>query len=233
MLNDYWKKYWNTMETDADWQTQVGRTREKRPIDATIFQQTVAWVSAQMRLSSADEVLDLCCGNGEWSLPLAQTVKRVAAVDFSAPLLAVLRERCRVARIDNVEIYPADVAVDFCGAANGSFSRIFLYFSVQYFSESQLIDIFAKARERLAPGGIFYLGDIPNRAKLWIFANRPEYVKAYFDGVKNSAPAIGNWFLPADLLKLGEYAGFAHGEIIEQPDWQINSRYRFDARFSK
>ena len=49
------------------------------------------------------QVLDMACGGGTLTVPLAKQVKMVTAVDFSDPMLAILNDRCRDNGIMNVQ----------------------------------------------------------------------------------------------------------------------------------
>lgn len=49
-------------------------------------------------------VLDMGCGGGTVAVPLAKRVRWIAACDFSANMLDVLRKRCREKRISNVDV---------------------------------------------------------------------------------------------------------------------------------
>jgi cyclopropane fatty-acyl-phospholipid synthase-like methyltransferase len=235
-MSQYWKNYWDTPIDTLDEQSQVGRTREKRPIDADTFARTVDFVAKEMRLDGDSTLLELCCGNGLFTMPLAQRIRSVTAVDFSQPLLAVLEKKIAASNIRNIEVEHKDVTCYSAGNER-NFSHVLLYFAIQHFSEAEAIRVFETAHSALAAPdgqrrkvGVFYVGDVPDRARLWQFANTPEYLRMYFDAVKDERPSIGNWFLKEDLLHLAEYAGFHCAEIVEQPQWQINSRFRFDLR---
>jgi hypothetical protein len=95
------------------------------------------------------------------------------------------------------------------------------------------VRLFEKALSWLLPGGILYIGGIPDREKLWTFANTPEYEKAYIDSLKNGMPAIGTWYEKTFLRKTADWARFSRCEIIEQPSWQSDSRFRFDIKLIK
>lgn len=227
-MSDYWKQYWNSISANLDDQSQIGRTVRKEPISKEVFQKTFDWVSNNMRVNENSNILELCCGNGVWTIPFAKQAKHVTAIDFSNPLLDVLKSKCLNENIDNVDIKLQNV-LDIKADQYRIFSHIFLYFAIQHFSEKETILLFETAYNILKNnGGIFYIGDIPDRQKLWDFANTKEYAKMYFDSVKNDAPAIGTWFIKEELKKIADYAGFSKCEIIEQPNWQINSKYRFD-----
>lgn len=47
-------------------------------------------------------VLDMGCGAGTLALPLAEEVRSITAVDFSARMLSILQEACAARSIDNV-----------------------------------------------------------------------------------------------------------------------------------
>jgi ubiquinone/menaquinone biosynthesis C-methylase UbiE len=232
-MSDYWEKYWNLVSLNIDEQSQVGRTVKKEPISNDIFEKTFDWVSSKMQINKESDILELCCGNGVWTIPFAERVKHITAVDFSKPLLDVLKNKCISKNIKNVDIKLQNVSK--INNSDYKFkSHVFLYFAIQHFSERQTISLFETAHRILKDTAgerrIFYIGDIPDREKLWDFANTKEYAKMYFDSIKNETPAIGTWFIKNDLIKLADYAGFSKCEIIEQPSWQINSSYRFDMK---
>ncbi|MDR0604777.1 MAG: class I SAM-dependent methyltransferase [Bacteroidales bacterium] len=230
MLN-YWKNYWNSISILDGLQNQVGRRHKKEPIQDDIFKKTLGFIEDNMQFTMDSVLLDLCCGNGLLSIPFSKKVRKVTAVDFSEPLLKVLKNGIEDQHIQNIEIMYGDINT--MTFPQEKYSHILIYFALQHFSEQETIFLFEKAYQCLQPNGIFYLGDIPDRSKLWDFANTDEYVNMYFDSVKNATPAIGNWFLSEDLSKLAHYTGFSNCEIIVQPNYQINSRWRFDVKLIK
>ena len=230
-MSSYWEKYWNSILVNTDEQSQVGRTIKKRPISNDVFEKTVDWVAKKMQINKESIILDLCCGNGVWTVRFAKQVKHIIAVDFSEPLLNALKTELIKQKITNVDIKLEDVSA-IKEAGYTYCTHIFWYFSIQHFSEKETIILFETAHNilRNMKGGIFYIGDIPDREKLWDFACTKGYAKMYFDSLKNNSPSIGSWFIKNDLIKLAEYAGFSRSEIIEQPSWQFNSKYRFDMK---
>lgn len=229
----YWEKYWNEISNDIDEQSQVGRTVKKIPVSVDVFMRTVNWAAEKMQIEKYSDVLELCCGNGAWTIPFSKRVRHVTAVDFSKPLIDVLKKKCRLENIKNIKVKLQDISTinveDF-----GPYSHVLMYFALQHFSEKETIILFENIykilKGSMGAGCIFYIGDIPDREKLWIFANTQEYVKMYFESVKKEMPSIGTWFIKDDLIRLSEYAGFSKCEIIIQPEWQINSKYRFDMK---
>jgi len=183
-----------------------------------------------MQLNEASSVLELCCGNGVWTLPLSKRVKQITAVDFSKPLLGVLAAELARQNITNVTVKMEDV-VAMALDGHPPYTHVFLYFALQHFSERETVLLFEKAHALLKhTGGMFYIGGIPDRLKLWDFANTREYEKIYFDEVKHETPSIGTWFIQEDLVRLADYAGFSSCERIALPGWQMNSHFRFDLK---
>jgi cyclopropane fatty-acyl-phospholipid synthase-like methyltransferase len=231
-MQAYWKDVWNAVEPAAPDQVQVMRTVNKKPVEDDVFLRTVDFVEKQMGLNGKSDLLELCCGNGAMTIPLAHRVNSVLAVDFSEPLIHRLQERSRKEDLFNIKTLTMNVA-DLSTDILTPFSHILLYYAFQYFEESDAVYLFEKAHSWLLPGGIFYIGEIPDREKLWTFANTPEYEKSYFDLLKNGKPAIGTWYEKTFLHKLADWAHFSRCEIIKQPSWQINSGYRFDIKLVK
>ena len=113
------------------------------------------------------------------------------------------------------------------------FDRILLYAAIQYFDEQEAAQMFENIFYWLKPGGIFYLGDVPNREKIWSFHDSRQRKSDYFTSLKNNKPIIGTWFEPAWIFELGSHAGFSQVQILEQPDYMLYSKYRYDAVFIK
>jgi len=107
-----------------------------------------------------------------------------------------------------------------------------MFSALNYFTEQDVLFIFERVFFALSKDkgreAKFYVGEIPNKAKLWDFANTVEYEKMYFDSLKAGKSAIGTWFIPEDLVKMAKYVGFSKANVIELPDWHINSHFRFD-----
>jgi ubiquinone/menaquinone biosynthesis C-methylase UbiE len=159
-------------------------------------------------------------------VPFARICKHVAAVDVSKKLLA---------RIDtiinkNITIFENDVrTIQF---ENDSFSKAVLYFALQHFTERETILLFKSVYNWLKPAGLFYIGDILDIDKIFVFYRTPEWQIDYFDSILTQT-SIGTWFNKTFLEKLASYIGFKKCEIIEQPSFQINSHYRFDVLLQK
>ncbi len=56
-----------------------------------------------MRISKEDTIIDLGCGEGSITIPLAKKTKYVTAVDSSKRMLEILNEKCEKENINNVK----------------------------------------------------------------------------------------------------------------------------------
>ena len=65
-------------------------------------------LSEQNLIDKDSVVLDMGCGTGVFALPLAKMVKRVDALDISAPITEALREKLERGKVSNVRIIQAD-----------------------------------------------------------------------------------------------------------------------------
>lgn len=74
------------------------------------FQQHKKWrreTMKKMDVGPGQSALDLCCGTGDWTISLAQTVGetgRVVGLDFSQNMLKVAKEKIAQEQLSNVEL---------------------------------------------------------------------------------------------------------------------------------
>ncbi|MEQ7420423.1 23S rRNA (uracil(1939)-C(5))-methyltransferase RlmD [Xanthomonas campestris pv. campestris] len=88
-----------------------------RPLDfiqvnASLNQKMIAHALALLDAKPADRVLDLFCGLGNFTLPLARTVREVVGVEGDAGLVARARENAQRNGLDNAQFYAADLTQD-------------------------------------------------------------------------------------------------------------------------
>lgn len=93
-----------------------------------INRQMINRVLETMQLTKEDNVLDLFCGLGNFTLPLAKYAGSVVGIEGDLPLVNHAKENARRNHIENVEFYAADLTKDISSApwANRSYNKIML-----------------------------------------------------------------------------------------------------------
>ena len=81
-------------------------------VNYDINRQMVNRVMDEFALTQDDVVLDLFCGLGNFTLPLATKAGRVVGVEGDAPLINHAKENARLNNLTNVEFYAADLSKD-------------------------------------------------------------------------------------------------------------------------
>lgn len=226
---DYWVNFWNSnpiIELE-NLQCQIGRTKNKNPITEQIWLKTVDYINEIIKLEQTDELIDICSGNGLLSIPFSKKCKYVTSVDISEKLLS----KIDLSVNQNIQTIVSDVrTIEF---KNDTFSKALLYFSLQHFNEKETIMLLKSVYNWLKPHGLIFIGDIPDLERKFDYFNSKERQTAYFESILTMKPILGTWFSRHFLENLGLYVGFKKCTIIDQPDYQFNSNYRFDALFEK
>ena len=81
------------------------------PINQSMVTQALAWLGA----TKDDKVLDLFCGIGNFTLPLARQAREVVGVEGELAMVARAEENARRNGIDNARFYKADLSGDIVG----------------------------------------------------------------------------------------------------------------------
>ncbi len=97
-------------------------------VNAVLNEMAVSHAIELLSPGPGDFVLDLFCGLGNFTLPLARRAARVVGVEGDADLVARARANASRNRIANAEFHVADLAADPQGAAwtAGGFDRVLL-----------------------------------------------------------------------------------------------------------
>jgi SAM-dependent methyltransferase len=104
--NEAQRLYWNTI-AGPRWVASPG-FRERRN------QESLALLLERLRLTGGENVLEIGCGTGAVTLPLAKAVGehgRVVAVDISEPMLSAARQQVAGSGVHNVTLVPGDAQV--------------------------------------------------------------------------------------------------------------------------
>jgi SAM-dependent methyltransferase len=127
---------------------------------------------------SPRRVLEVGCGTGLLLLRIAPRTERYVGVDLSENALGRIGDRIAGEGLDQVELVRGEASsVD--ALVEGEFDTIIVNSVAQYFpSGDYLVDVIAKAFERLAPGGSLFLGDLRSKAHAPLFYADVEMARA-------------------------------------------------------
>jgi SAM-dependent methyltransferase len=108
-----------------------------------------------LRFSGDERVLDLGCGIGRMTLPLAKRFRSVVGVDVSAEM--VERARAALASFAHAEVR-LGTGVDLAGLEDASFDFVFSYLVLQHVPQAAIVRrYFAEISRVLLVGGRFHL----------------------------------------------------------------------------
>jgi len=224
-MKEHWSNFWINYGKDIDNldpQTQVLRTRNKQPISEDLWEYTLKLLESDIEIKANHSLLDLCSGNGLISEHLAKKVQSVTSVDISEGLIESLNSR----EISNIHTIVSDMRdVSFKSL---EFDRVVWYAGIQYLKMEEIVRMFVKIREWMRPGGILFVGDIPDANKLWDYFNTPERKSVYFEGLATKKPIIGSWLTKEWLEHLAKSVGFTDVIVKDQDPKLIYSDFRFD-----
>jgi len=224
-MSEYWKNYWKNSEITGreHLQMQVGRTINRNPVSEELWNKTVEHVESFVKPTKKEIILDLCSGNGLLAMPLSTKCREVIAVDISDNLLSKIDHE----KYANISTLKSDaLEIQF---PENSLDKAVLYFALQHFNLKETLLLLELVYRYLKKDGVFYIGDIPEAEKRFLFFNTPDREKAYFDSIQKDVPIVGQWFSRSFIEKAAVNIGFTRAKTVDQPLWQINAHYRFDA----
>ncbi|HEY3319135.1 MAG TPA: class I SAM-dependent methyltransferase [Planctomycetota bacterium] len=107
------------------------------------------------RLSPDWRVLDVGCGVGRWTLPLAQACKEVVAIDFSEQMLHHARRRCEAACVGSKCQFKQGRLEELDPQAMGKpFDLVLVVGVLHYLPETALPNVIARISACVAPRGL-------------------------------------------------------------------------------
>jgi SAM-dependent methyltransferase len=108
---------------------------------------------AEIAQQASGDILELACGTGQLTVPLASSGLRIAGLDLSEPMLSTARERAAIAKV-SVEYVLGDMRNFSLGR---EFALIFIARNslLHLHSTEDILAAFATVRRHLTPGGVF------------------------------------------------------------------------------
>lgn len=208
-----WVSFWNEKAKGKEAAVQVGRVVSGKSMEGEMMQKIAKRIAEQLELMKEDTLLDVCCGNGELTSLLLPYCKEIHGVDFSERLI----EKARTEH-PNITFHHAS-AEDF--NIEKKFDKVLLYFSFQYFEQTeQALKVINNLIAHTKPGGLILIGDIPDKRKFYSYYNSPVKLLQWFKQKLTCSNDMGRFWLPEELN--------ANGMEQAQESWQPYAHYRFD-----
>lgn len=194
------------------------------------FEKIAADIISKVGFKNNDVVLDICCGNAAVTRFVAKICKEIHGVDFSYQLIDSAKRLKDKENLFNFHLHLSDALnIDKLFREN-TFDKSYCYFSFQYFSRKKRKLLLGKLSQVTKPGGIIFIGDVPDKTKRWNFYKTR--VKFYREKIshlirfKDGECDLGWWIEPKEITdwcnkrKLGV-------KIIQQENLP-HAYYRFD-----
>ncbi|HEY1301007.1 MAG TPA: class I SAM-dependent methyltransferase [Stellaceae bacterium] len=138
------RHYWNTVAGPRWAAAPEARERRNR--------ESIAMLLDRLALAGGERVLEIGCGAGALTVPLAAAVGergRVVAVDISEPMLGVARKRVAEQGLGNIELRLADAQT--CAFEQGAFDIATSRMGVMFFADPAAA--FRNIGGAIKPGG--------------------------------------------------------------------------------
>ncbi len=157
----------------TDYLKQVGHTVGGKSVSQVQFDSMVAQIIDLMQLSTDDNLLDICCGNGIFTKQLASKVKHVTGIDFCQPLVDIA---IRDHGADNIDYHCMDARQleQLEQVAKKKFNKIVMYAALQHFKPQDLSLMLNKLSGFIDPKPLLFIGFVPDRKRKWFFYNTPK-----------------------------------------------------------
>jgi demethylmenaquinone methyltransferase/2-methoxy-6-polyprenyl-1,4-benzoquinol methylase len=136
-----------------DWWYRRGRYEHGGEADARWFAEVAALERAVEQLAPFGRVLELACGTGLWTQKLAPSAARLVALDASAEVLALAREKLSDTE---VELLQADI---FAWEPEERFDLVFFSFWLSHVPSELMTGFLEKVGRALAPEGRVFVID--------------------------------------------------------------------------
>ncbi|GAB2609716.1 amino acid adenylation domain-containing protein [Kribbella endophytica] len=207
---DEWKQLHELLYSAAD-QAEEGFTGWNSSYDGSPIPlpQMKAWRDATVRRIRAlhpRRVLEIGAGSGLILTQLAPHCESYVGTDLSEKAIDALRVKVAALGLaEKVELH-AQPADDFTGLPEGTFDTVVVNSVVQYFpSADYLTAVLRGALERLAPGGVIFIGDVRNLRLL-------RALRAATEAGKHGRT-------PEQLRQIVDAAVEREGELLLDPDY--------------
>lgn len=229
-----WKTYYDARVPSFDPQDhlgQVGHTVNGQPIPQEHFRALLEQIAETLAPEPGHSLLDLCCGNGVFTQPLAARVRVLYGIDISGAMIRVARADHAAPNLRYAVLDARDVA-SLADTPEAPFDRVLLYGAWQHFDPDTGGEVLAGLRQVTAPDARILLGFVPDLARRDQFFDTPERRAAHARHVAAGTDMFGTWWDRAVLTALCAGHGFDCTYSALPPLVQA-ARYRFNALLAR
>ena len=225
-----WARYWEqwARAQGGDPQRQVARTRFGRPLEEADTQRVVNHLLDLLDLRPGDTLLDVCCGNGLLTRRLAAHCREVVGMDVAAAMIETARSSHSASNIT----YLCGPAEELDQLTDRIFDKMLIQFSFQYFERKNGAVLLENMSEKLAPGGLIVLGDVPDRALLRQFYRSWRSRRKYAWDRLWRRSEMGKFWSKKEIELLANRAGLL-AAWLPQPEVLPYAHYRVDVVLKK
>lgn len=233
-MSDAWRAFWRGYRaeeatSEADLFVQVGKTVQRQPVPAPVFEAMVRQVVEGLALAPGDRLVDLCCGNGLVTHAVARCVDEVLAIDFAEHLIDAAR---RFKAAPNITYVVGDVETALREAIEHAPDKVLMNDSLGYFTPESFGRVLDTLLD-LADGRPLQMmvTGIPSHEHRWAFYDTPERQARYLELERagdGTFDGMGRWWTADELDGVGRARGF-ETRVERQP--AALSAYRVNAYF--
>ncbi len=223
-----WRAFWNSMDNciAADEPLmQVGRTLKGLPVPAVEMEIVIGLVAETLELGPNDRLLDLCCGNGLATRPLAARCAQAVGVDYSDRLIDLARAQATAPNLS----YRVGSAEDLAVIDFGDFepTKLCMNMCLQHFRVAS----FETVLQGLGrwPGAVrrLCLTDLPDADLVGGFYDTPERLAEFHRRRAEGTELLGTWWRREEVAELLAAHGYEASFLTPDPR-RSTTRYRFD-----
>ena len=137
--------------------------------------QVVPWLDAARRLDGA-MVLEIGCGTGSATVPLAEQGARVTAIDIDPRSIEVAKARCRLYGVD-AHFEQANAAELAGPLAAERYDFVIFYASLEHMTHAERLAAMRRTWGMLGSGGLWCVIETPNR--LWYYDHHTAHLNFF------------------------------------------------------
>lgn len=227
---EFFKNYRNIrINSEDDLLFQVGKTVSSKAIDDNQFNIIIEEIIKELQITSEDNILDLCCGNGLLTKYIAKKAGFIFGIDFSDTMLINAN---KYNAGDNIEYLFHDVKKinELTKVIKSKrINKVIIYDALAYFRKQELIDILESLNKSLVCKHSILLGSVLFKEKKWNFYNtfnrKLNYLINHRIFGKNKG--LGKWWQYNELQSIVNQFNYKM-KIISQDPKIHTSHYRVD-----